>query len=152
MFVKWGSIYIFWEGIIHHLCRCLQVASLVLNTEFKLCPPHSQPVQAPFYSIMRIKSSALVVLCHTFACCVAPRPSLVLYRQIVYISYSNHLIKHSLLDFHFFEFCAVICKYKIQRSYLQDNCIVKTSWLPPIIISDLKIRAYLSALMRRRLF
>ena len=49
----------------------------------------------------------LVVLCHTFACCVAPRPSLVLYRQIVYISYSNHLIKHSLLDFHSFEFCAV---------------------------------------------
>ena len=27
----------------------------------------------------------LVVLCHTFACCVAPRPSLVLYRQFVYV-------------------------------------------------------------------
>ena len=48
---------------------------------------------------------ALVVLCHTFACCVAPRPSLVLYRQIVYVSHPNHLIKHSLLDFHSFEFC-----------------------------------------------
>ena len=31
----------------------------------------------------------------------------MLYRQIVYISYSNHLIKHSLLDFHSFEFCVV---------------------------------------------
>ena len=49
----------------------------------------------------------MVVVCHTFACCVAPRPSLVLYRQIVYVSHPNHLIKHSLLDFHSFEFCVV---------------------------------------------